>query len=107
MLSDLGWVRKCIWVKFTQMKNGLSAWCMRCTGTAAKLAGGDARGHVGRVTCSEGGPVAATIDRVARAEGVAQIVMGTRGLGGVGGLLLGSVGTQLLHLSDVPVAFVK
>jgi nucleotide-binding universal stress UspA family protein len=56
---------------------------------------------------SEAGPVAATIDRVAREEGVAQIVMGTRGLGGVGGLLLGSVGTQLLHLSDVPITFVK
>jgi nucleotide-binding universal stress UspA family protein len=58
-------------------------------------------------TRSEGGAIAATIDRVAREEGVAQIIMGTRGLGGVGGLLLGSVGTQLLHLSDVPVTFVK
>jgi nucleotide-binding universal stress UspA family protein len=92
-------------VKFTQMKNGLSAWCMRCTGTEAKLAQ-EAMSDC-RVTRSEGGPVAATIDRVAREEGVAQIVMGTRGLGGVGGLLLGSVGTQLLHLSDVPVTFVK
>ncbi|MGC1574845.1 MAG: universal stress protein, partial [Beijerinckiaceae bacterium] len=35
-------------------------------------------------TRSEGGAVAATIDRIAREEGVAQIVMGTRGLGGVG-----------------------
>jgi nucleotide-binding universal stress UspA family protein len=56
---------------------------------------------------SEAGAVAATIDRVAREEGATQIVMGTRGLGGVGGLLLGSVGTQLLHLSDVPITFVK
>ena len=30
-----------------------------------------------------------------------------RGLGGVRGLLLGSVATQLLHLTDVPVTLVK
>jgi nucleotide-binding universal stress UspA family protein len=38
---------------------------------------------------------------------VQHIVMGTRGLGGVRGLLLGSVATQLLHLTDVPVTLVK
>ena len=59
------------------------------------------------VTRSERGPVAAAIDRVAREEKVTYIVMGTRGLGGVRGLLLGSVATQLLHLTDVPVTFVK
>jgi nucleotide-binding universal stress UspA family protein len=58
-------------------------------------------------TRSERGPVAATIDRVAREEDVAHIIMGTRGLGGVRGLLLGSVTTQLLHLADVPVTLVK
>ena len=56
---------------------------------------------------SERGAVAATIDRVAREEQVTHIVMGTRGLGGVRGLLLGSVATQLLHLVDVPVTLVK
>jgi nucleotide-binding universal stress UspA family protein len=44
---------------------------------------------------------------VAREEDVAHIIMGTRGLGGVRGLLLGSVTTQLLHLADVPVTLVK
>ena len=58
-------------------------------------------------TRSEGGAAAVTIDRIARDEGVAQIVMGTRGLGGIGGLFLGSVGMQLLHLSEIPVTFVK
>jgi nucleotide-binding universal stress UspA family protein len=58
------------------------------------------------MTRSERGAVAATIDRVAREEHVAQIIMGTRGLGGVGGLLLGSVATQLLHVADVPVTLV-
>jgi nucleotide-binding universal stress UspA family protein len=59
------------------------------------------------VTRSEEGPVAATIDRVAREENVSSIFMGTRGLGEVRGLLLGSVTTQLLHLADVPVTLVK
>jgi nucleotide-binding universal stress UspA family protein len=62
---------------------------------------------VTHVTRSERGAVAATIDRVAREEHAAQIIMGTRGLGGVRGLLLGSVATQLLHLADVPVTLVK
>ncbi|HEY7245140.1 MAG TPA: universal stress protein [Xanthobacteraceae bacterium] len=62
---------------------------------------------VAYVTRSERGAVAATIDRVAREEHAAQIIMGTRGLGGVRGLLLGSVATQLLHVADVPVTLVK
>jgi nucleotide-binding universal stress UspA family protein len=59
------------------------------------------------VTRAERGGVAATIDRVAREEQAEHIFMGTRGLGGVRGLLLGSVATQLLHLVDVPVTLVK
>jgi nucleotide-binding universal stress UspA family protein len=59
------------------------------------------------VTRSERGAIAETIDRVAREEHVTQIFMGTRGLGGVRGLVLGSVATQLLHLADVPVTLVK
>jgi nucleotide-binding universal stress UspA family protein len=55
------------------------------------------------VTRSERGGVAETIDRVAREEHVTHIIMGTRGLGGVRGLLVGSVTTQLLHLAEVPV----
>ena len=55
----------------------------------------------------ERGSIAATIERVTRDEHVDHIVMGTRGLGGVRGLLLGSVATQVLHLVDVPVTFVK
>jgi len=62
---------------------------------------------VAYVTRSERGSIAATIDRVAREEHVEHIIMGTRGLGGVRGLLLGSIATQLLHLADAPVTLVK
>jgi nucleotide-binding universal stress UspA family protein len=53
------------------------------------------------------GQVAQTIADVAREEGIGQIVMGTRGLGGVQGLLLGSVATQVIHLAEVPVTLIK
>ncbi len=59
------------------------------------------KGALGK--CKEG----KTISEVAREEGVGQIVMGTRGLGGIQGLLLGSVATQVIHLAEVPVTLIK
>ena len=53
------------------------------------------------------GGIAATIERVARERGADHIIMGTRGLGGVRGLLLGSVATKVLKLVNVPVTLVK
>ena len=48
------------------------------------------------------------IHRIAGEEKADHIIMGTRGLGGIRGLLLGSVSTQVLHLAgDVPVTLVK
>lgn len=57
--------------------------------------------------CSERGAPAATIDHIARKENVDHIIMRTRGLGRIRGLLVGSVATQVLHLVDVPVTLVK
>lgn len=56
---------------------------------------------------AEYGPVAETINRIARETQADQIVMGTRGLGRLRGLLLGSVATQVVHLADIPVTLVK
>lgn len=53
------------------------------------------------------GPVAETIAQFAADQGCDQIVMGTRGLGALGGMLMGSVATKLLHLTDRPVTLVK
>jgi len=53
------------------------------------------------------GEPAEVIARYAREKACDQIIMGTRGLGSVGGLLLGSVATKVLHLASVPVTFVK
>lgn len=43
----------------------------------------------------------------AKKQGFDQIVMGTRGLSRVSGLLLGSVATGVLHLVDIPVTLIK
>ncbi|MEO8040614.1 MAG: universal stress protein [Betaproteobacteria bacterium] len=53
------------------------------------------------------GDVAQTIVRVAKDQGCAQIVMGTRGRGSVAGMILGSVATRVIALADVPVLLLK
>lgn len=53
------------------------------------------------------GHVAETIVEYAKKHGCNHIVMGTRGMGRVKGLLLGSVTTKVLSLADVPVTLVK
>lgn len=53
------------------------------------------------------GDVAETIAEFANAGGFNQIVMGTRGMSSLKGLLLGSISTKVLHLAEVPVTLVK
>lgn len=36
-----------------------------------------------------------------------EIIMGTRGMGAVGNLVLGSVATKVVHLATVPVTLVR
>ena len=53
------------------------------------------------------GEPAKCIIAAARAQKCDAIVMGTRGQGAVGNLLLGSVATKVIHLAKVPVTLVK
>jgi nucleotide-binding universal stress UspA family protein len=53
------------------------------------------------------GDPAAVIVQYAADKKCARIYMGTRGLGSVVGMLLGSVATKAVHLSKVPVLLVK
>lgn len=53
------------------------------------------------------GPVAQTIADYAKKHKVDNIIMGTRGLGSITGMLLGSVTTKVLNLVDMPVLLVK
>lgn len=50
---------------------------------------------------------AAVIARYARDKKCDQVVMGTRGLGSVAGILLGSVTIKVIHLVDIPILLVK
>ena len=58
-------------------------------------------------TLVRSGPPAETIAQVAREEDIQHIVMGTRGLGRIQGLLLGSVAMKVIHLAQVPITLIK
>lgn len=53
------------------------------------------------------GEVARSIVAEVRRQRCNAIVMGTRGLGVIGSLVLGSVATEVIHLAKVPVTLVK
>lgn len=53
------------------------------------------------------GEPAETIIQFAQTQQCDQIVIGPRGLGIVTGMLLGSIASKLIHLSDIPVLLVK
>ena len=53
------------------------------------------------------GNVPEAIAKYVKSKSCGQVVMGTRGLGSVQGMMLGSVANKVLHLVDVPVTLVK
>lgn len=53
------------------------------------------------------GKPAEVISRVAREQSCIGIVMGTRGLGDLENILLGSTAYKVVHLADMPVTLVK
>jgi nucleotide-binding universal stress UspA family protein len=55
----------------------------------------------------EVGAAADTIARIANETGADEIYMGSRGLGSVSSLFMGSVATRVLHLTELPVTLVK
>lgn len=59
------------------------------------------------VTAIKTGPVAQEIASYAADNNIDQLIMGTRGLGSMTGLLMGSITTKVLTLVHVPVTLVK
>lgn len=74
---------------------------LKKTRTALEAAGISYTHHIG-----VGDPGSVTVE-FAHAHGCDHIVIGTRGLGGVSGMIMGSVATKVVHLSPLPVILVK
>ena len=55
----------------------------------------------------EMGSIPETIAHFAAEHKVDAIIMGTRGMSAISNLLMGSIATRVLHLTDVPVTLVK
>lgn len=53
------------------------------------------------------GPVSITIVDYAKAHSCDNIIMGTRGMGALRNLVLGSTANEVVHLTDIPVTLVK
>lgn len=53
------------------------------------------------------GDPAEVIAAFVKSQGCDHILMGCRGLGAVSGLVLGSVATKVLHLTQVPITFIR
>jgi nucleotide-binding universal stress UspA family protein len=53
------------------------------------------------------GDVPTALVRYADEKGCDGIVMGTRGMGAIGNLVMGSVATKVIHLTKLPVTLVK
>jgi len=91
---------------------GDSDWLREAGSRASAKALKDATGKcehadVAFETLIRTGQIAEVIAQVAREEDIKHVVMGTRGLGGIQGLLLGSVATQVIHLAEVPITLIK
>jgi len=71
---------------------------------AEKLLENAGVGYTKEILC---GPAAPLIAERADPKRVSGIVMGTRGMGALKGLVLGSVANQVVHLAEVPVTLVK
>ncbi len=65
------------------------------------------RAGVRSVVHTASGDTAVAIVRAARRQGCDSVVMGTRGMGAIGGLIVGSVANKVIHLASVPVTLVK
>lgn len=78
--------------------------CRRVLDAAAAIMSAEGVAHAEHL---EHGEVGQTIARFAAEHSIDEIIMGTRGLGALGGMLMGSVAQRVVHLAAVPVTLVK
>ena len=92
------------YMRAPQYRAACAALADKALGPAIKLLKRARVAHRPHVMYGEPG---ATVADAARRLKCRAIVMGTRGQGAVGNLLLGSVATKVIHLAKVPVTLVK
>jgi len=91
-------------LKAEELEEMERGWAENALGPAREIL------NKGGVKCTEHfqqGEVAKLIAELALKLGCDQIVMGTRGMSALGDLVLGSIANKVLHMSKVPVTFVK
>jgi nucleotide-binding universal stress UspA family protein len=76
----------------------------KCLASARKALDASKIAHTAHILL---GPIGQSIADFAAQNDCDGIVMGTRGLGGVTGLVLGSVATQVIQVATVPVTLIK
>jgi len=76
----------------------------RVLDAAAQVAADEKVAHVEHLRHGE---VAHTIADLVKAKNIEEVVMGTRGMGTLGTLFLGSVAYRVVHLVHVPVTLVR
>jgi nucleotide-binding universal stress UspA family protein len=81
-----------------QQQNDVLAKAMELAKTQGLKLGEPARAY---------GVIANEIVRIANDRQVDQIAMGTRGMGAIGNMILGSVAQRVIHQSSVPVLLTK
>jgi len=92
------------YMRAPQYRAACAALADKALQPAIKLLKRERVAHRAHVMYGEPG---ATVADAARRLKCRAIVMGTRGQGAVGNLLLGSVATKVIHLAKVPVTLVK
>lgn len=88
----------------TRYRKACEELARKALGPAERVARRARAAHRSHVLLGDPGEALAAAARRLKCAG---IVMGTRGLGSVGNLLLGSVATRVVHLARVPVTLVK
>ena len=121
LLKKLGWYREAIEVHLLNVQAALPVDVSRfiapeqleifhreqgmaALASARAILDGAKVGHVTHIGIGEPAHV---IAHYAKEKAIDQIVMGARGLGSVAGLVMGSVTTKVLGLTDVPLLLIK
>lgn len=78
--------------------------CQRVLKAAAEVLAAEKVPHAEHLSQGE---VAHVIADFVQSQAMDEVIMGTRGVGALGGMLLGSVAYRVAHLVNVPVTLVK